>query len=62
MNLETVTHELLGASVEELAQTLRLIASRSRALQDTVVIDQTGRSVLSDTRQKVDALAGALHN
>jgi hypothetical protein len=48
MNIETVTHELLDASVEELAQTLRLIASRSLALHDSVVIDRNGRAILLD--------------
>jgi hypothetical protein len=44
MNLEIVTHELLSASVEELPQTLRLIANRSLALHDTVIIDRNGRA------------------
>jgi len=60
MNLETVTHELLDASVEELAQTLRLIAKRSLALHDTVVIDRDGRAVLLEIRRNVDALAVTL--
>ena len=53
MNLEIVTHELLSASVEELAQTLRLIANRSLALHDTVIIDRNGRAVLSEVRRDV---------
>ena len=60
MNLEIVTHELLNASVEELAQTLRLIANRSQALHDTVIIDRNGRAVLSEVRRDVDALANTL--
>jgi len=60
MNLETVTHELLDASVEELAQTLRLIAKRSLALHDTVVIDRDGRAVFLEIRRNVDALAVTL--
>ena len=60
MNLEIVTHELLSASVEELAQTLRLIANRSLALHDTVIIDRNGRAVLSEVRRDVDALANTL--
>jgi hypothetical protein len=60
MNLETVTHELLNASVEELAQTLRLIATRSLALHDTVVIDRHGRAVLLEIRRNADALAATL--
>jgi hypothetical protein len=62
MNLETVTHELLDASVEELAQTLRLIATRSLALHDTVVIDRDGRAVLLEIRRSADALADTLYN
>ena len=62
MNIETVTHELLGTSVEELAQTLRLIASRSLALHDTVVIDRNGRAVLLDIRHNADALADTLYD
>jgi hypothetical protein len=60
MNLETIARELLDASVEELAQTLRLIANRSRALHDTVVIDREGRAVLLDIRRNADALADTL--
>lgn len=60
MNLEIVTRELLSASVEELAQTLRLIANRSLALHDTVIIDRNGRAVLSEFRRDVDALANTL--
>jgi len=60
MNLEIVNHELLSASVEELAQTLRLIANRSLALHDTVIIDRNGRAVLSEVRRDVDALANTL--
>jgi hypothetical protein len=60
MNLEIVNHELLSASVEELAQTLRLIASRTLALHDTVIIDRNGRAVLSEVRRDVDALANTL--
>lgn len=60
MNFEIVTHELLSASVEELAQTLRLIANRSLALHDTVIIDRNGRAVLSEVRRDVDALANTL--
>ena len=60
MNLEIVTHELLSASVEELAQTLRLIANRSLTLHDTVIIDRNGRAVLSEVRRNVDALATTL--
>jgi len=52
MNLETVTHELLDASVEELAQTLRLIAKRSLALHDTVVIDRGSCRVIGDPAQR----------
>jgi hypothetical protein len=62
MNLETVTHELRDASVEELAQTLRLIATRSLALHDTVVIDRDGRAVLLEIRRNADALADTLYN
>lgn len=62
MNLQTVTHELLDASVEELAQTLRLIATRSLALHDTVVIDRDGRAVLLEIRRNADALADTLDN
>ena len=60
MNLEIVTRELLSASVEELAQTLRLIADRSQTLHDTVIIDRNGRAVLSEVRRDVDALANTL--
>jgi hypothetical protein len=60
MNFETVAHELLSASVQELAQTLRLIASRSLTLHDTVIIDRHGRAVLSDVRRDADALADTL--
>ena len=60
MNLEIVNHELLSASVEELAQTLRLIASRTLAFHDTVIIDRNGRAVLSEVRRDVDALANTL--
>ena len=60
MNLEIVTHEQLSASVEELAQTLRLIANRSLALQDTIIIDRNGRAVLSEVRRDVDTLANTL--
>jgi hypothetical protein len=60
MNLEIVTHEVLSASVEELAQTLRLIANRSLALHDTVIIDRNGRAALSEVRRDVDALANTL--
>jgi len=60
MNLKLVTHELLSASVEELAQTLRLIANRSLTLHDTVIIDRNGRAVLSEVRRNVDALATTL--
>jgi hypothetical protein len=60
MKLEIVTHELLDASVEELAQALHLIANRSLALHDTVVIDRDGRAVLSEVRRDVDALANIL--
>ena len=62
MNLETVTHELRDAPVEELAQTLRLIATRSLALHDTVVIDRDGRAVLLEIRRNADALADTLYN
>jgi hypothetical protein len=62
MDLEMVTHELLNASVEELAQTLRLIGNRSLALHDTVVIDRNGRALLSKVRRDVDALANTLFN
>jgi hypothetical protein len=62
MNLETVTHELLDASVEELAQTLRLIATRSLALHDTVVIDRDGRAVLLEIQRGAGALADTLYN
>jgi hypothetical protein len=62
MNLEIVTHELLSASVEELAQTLRLIANRSLALQDTIIIDRNGRAVLSEVRRDVDILVNTLFN
>jgi hypothetical protein len=62
MDLEMVTHELLNASVEELAQTLRLIGNRSLALHDTVVIDRNGRAVLSKVQHDVDALANTLFN
>jgi hypothetical protein len=61
MNLQTVTHELLH-TVEELAQTLRLIATRSLALHDTVVIDRDGRAVLLEIGRNTDALADALDN
>ena len=60
MNLEIVTHEILGASVEELAQILGLISNRSLALHDTVIIDRNGRAVLSEVRRDVDALANTL--
>jgi hypothetical protein len=60
MDLEIVNHELLTASVKELAQTLRLIANRSLALHDTVIIDRNGRAVLSEVRGDVDALANTL--
>ena len=60
MKLKLVTHELLSASVEELAQTLRLIANRSLTLHDTVIIDRNGRAVLSEVRRNVDALATTL--
>ena len=62
MNVEIVTHELLTASVEELAQTLRSIASRSAALYETVVIDRHGRAVLSDVQRGAAALADRLDN
>jgi hypothetical protein len=60
MNLEIVTRELLSASVEELAQTLRLIADRSLALHDRVIIDRNGRAVLSEVRRDLDTLANTL--
>jgi len=60
MNLKTVTHELLKASVEELAQTLRLIATRAQALHDGVVIDRDGRAVLLEIRRNADALVATL--
>ena len=62
MNLETIARELLDASVEELAQTLRLIANRSLALQDTIIIDRNGRAVLSEVRRDVDILVNTLFN
>lgn len=62
MNVETVTLQLADASVEELAQTLRLIADRSLALHDTVVIDRKGRAVLMDIRRNASALADTLHD
>ena len=62
MNVETVTLELADASVEELAQTLRLIADRSLALHDTVVIDRKGRAVLMHIRRNVGALADTLYD
>jgi len=62
MNVETVTLELADASVEELAQTLRLIADRSLALRDTVVIDRKGRAVLMDIRRNAGALAETLYD
>jgi hypothetical protein len=61
MNVKTVTLEFTDASVEELAQTLRLIADRSLALRDTVVIDRQGRAVLMDIRRNAGALADALY-
>jgi hypothetical protein len=60
MNVQMVTHELLNASVEELAQALHLLASRSAALCDTVVIDRHGRAVLADVQHGADALADRL--
>ena len=60
MNLQTVTHELLNASVEELAETLRLIATRALSLHDGVVIDRDGRAVLLEVRRSADALAATL--
>jgi hypothetical protein len=62
MNVEIVTHELLNASVEELAQALHLVASRSAALRDTVVIDRHGRAVLADVQRGADALADRLED
>ena len=61
MNVGTVTLELADASVEELAQTLRLIADRALALRDTVVIDRKGRAVLMDIRRNAGALADTLY-
>jgi hypothetical protein len=60
MNLEIGTHDPLSASVEELAETLRLIVNRSLALHDTVIIDRNGRAVLSEVRRDADALATTL--
>jgi len=60
MDVQMVTRELLNASVEELAQTLRLIASRSAGLLDTIVIDRHGRALLADVRRRADALADTL--
>jgi hypothetical protein len=60
MNLEIVTHEILGASVEDLAQILRLVSNHSLALHDTVIIDRNGRAVLSEVRRDLDALANTL--
>jgi len=59
MNVKTVTLELADASVEELAQTLRLIADRSLALRETVVIDRKGRAVLMDIRRNAAGSAGS---
>ena len=66
MNLEIVNHELLSASVEELAQTLRLIANRSLALHDTVIIDRNGRACYrrsdDDVDPQIPPLAGDPHH
>ena len=60
MNVETITLQLADASVEELAQTLRLIADRSLVLHDTVVIDRKGRAVLMGIQRNAGALADTL--
>ena len=66
MNLEIVTRELLSASVEELAQTLRLIADRSQTLHDTVIIDRNGRACYrrsdDDVDPQIPPLAGDPHH
>jgi hypothetical protein len=62
MNLKLITNEIAGASADELSKALRLISSRLAKLHDTVIIDQNGRAVVSDTRHKIDALANTLHD
>ena len=61
MNVKTVTLELADASVEELAQTLHLIADRSLPLRDTVVIDRKGRAVLMDIQRNTGAFADTFY-
>jgi hypothetical protein len=62
MNLKLIADEISQASADDLSQTLRLIADRMTVLHDTVIIDRNGRAVISDVRQKLEALVTALHD
>jgi hypothetical protein len=62
MNLKLIADEISQASADDLSQTLRLIADRLTVLHDTVIIDRNGRAVISDVRQRINALVTVLHD